>query len=146
MNRTLLLACGNSLRGDDGVAPYLAECLREGALAAQIHSARQWTPELAEPISRAELVIFLDASASLPPGEIACVAVRPIYKSPSSLTHQTSPASLLALADELYGKVPARAYLLTIGGASFGMREGLSADVQRAVPRAMERIRTLLAE
>jgi hydrogenase maturation protease len=146
MSRTLLLACGNSLRGDDGVAPCVADCLRESDLATQIHSALQWTPELAEPISQAELVIFVDASASLQPGEIACMAVRPIYKSPSSLTHQTSPASLLALAEELYGKVPARAYLLTIGGASFEMGEGLSADVRRAVPRATERIRTLLAE
>jgi hydrogenase maturation protease len=147
MNRALVLACGNALRGDDGVAMHIASCLRNGLCDPDtyIHSEHQWTPELAEPISKAELVIFLDASASVEPGRIACQALQPIYKSSGSLTHQTSPATLLALAETLYGAYPARAYLLTVGGASFEMAEGLSEPVRRAIPQAIERIKALLS-
>lgn len=147
MARTLILACGNSLRGDDGAALLLANWLRESGCdpETQICSQQQWTPELAEPISHAELVIFVDASASIPAGDVACVPLRPIYKSRESLTHQTSPATLLALAEQLYGKSPGRAYLVTIGGASFRMHEGLSVVVRRAIPRAVDQIRALLS-
>jgi hydrogenase maturation protease len=147
MNRALVLACGNVLRGDDGVAVHIANCLRNGICdpETQIHSEQQWTPELAEPISEAKLVIFLDASSSASPGEIVCQRLRPIYKSPASLTHHISPATLLALADELYRRSPERAYLITVGGASFEMKEGLSDPVSHAIPHAIERVKALLS-
>ena len=147
MNRALVLACGNALRGDDGVALHIASCLRSGLCDPETHvyAEHQWTPELAEPISEAELVIFLDASASLEPGQIHCQTLRPIYKSQASLTHHTSPATLLSLAESLFGAYPARAYLITVGGASFEMREGLSEPVRRAIPHAIERIKALLS-
>lgn len=147
MNRALVLACGNCLCGDDGVALHIASCLRNGICDAetQVHSDQQWTPELAERISKVDLVIFLDASTSIAPGEIACQRLQPIYRASSSLTHQTSPATLLSLADELYGTHPVRAYLITVGGASFELTEGLSEPVRRAIPRAIERVKALLS-
>jgi len=147
MGGRLILACGNPLRADDGAALVLANWLRETPREpeTQIYSQPQWTPELAEPISQADLVIFVDASASLPAGEVACVPLQPIYKSSASLTHQTTPALLLALAEQLYEKCPAQAYLVTIGCASFRMRRGLSVTVQRAIPRAVDQVRALLS-
>jgi len=147
MKRLLVLACGNSLRGDDGVALHIASCLRNGLCdpETQIHSDQQWAPELAEPISQADLVIFLDASANVLPGEIACQLLRPASNLPASFTHQTSPASLLALAGELFGSQPRRAYLLTIGGDSFDLVEGLSEPVRQAIPHAIERIKAILS-
>jgi len=148
MNRALVLACGNALRGDDGVALHVAGCLRNGLCDPETHiqTDHQWTPELAEPISKAELVIFLDASASIAPGKIACQALQLNSNSPASFTHQTSPAALLALAEGLYAMHPARAYLLTIGGACFDLKEGLSEPVRRAIPQAIEKIKALLSE
>lgn len=147
MIRAIVLACGNSLRGDDGIAPYIANCLRKDLQDSEtlVYSYQQWTPELAEPISKAGLVIFLDASGNLSPGKIACCSVSPVSNAPGSLTHQTSPAGLLALAELLYGTRPARAYLLTIGGVSFDVSEELSEPVRRAVPGVIEQIKTLLA-
>jgi hydrogenase maturation protease len=148
MSRALILACGNTLRGDDGVGAYVAKCLA-GELRdpeIEIQCDHQWTPELAEPISEAELVIFLDASASLPPGEIACQPLQPAPSSPAQFTHQTSPAALLSLAAELYGHIPARACLLTVGGRSFDLREELSPPVLQAVPAVLQRIRELLQD
>ena len=147
MSRALVLACGNSLRGDDGAALQIVRELQEGGCdpETQIHLEHQWTPELAEPISDADVVIFVDMSTAVAPGEIACQRLKPIYKSPASLSHQTTPASLLALAEELYKAHPARAFLVTIGGASFALTEELSPPVQKAISRAVESIKALLS-
>lgn len=60
----LILAYGNPLRRDDGVGwvigERLAEMLREDV--ADVRVLHQLTPELAEPISRAGAVIFIDAA------------------------------------------------------------------------------------
>jgi hydrogenase maturation protease len=146
MSRVLILACGNTLRGDDGVALHIASCMN-GACGADalVHSSQQWVPELAKPISQAEIVVFLDASASTPPGEMACHELPAGSSSPSSFTHQISPEALLALARDLYASYPARTYLLTVGGASFDLKEGLSDPVSHVIPQAIERIKALLA-
>ena len=147
MSRAIVLACGNALRGDDGLAPQIAGCLLKDLHdpEIQIRSDQQWTPELAEPISKAELVIFLDASASILTGEVACRRLRPAGNSATSITHQTSPSALLFLAQELYGSRPAHAYLITVGGASFELKEGLSEPVRRAIPDAIELIKSVLS-
>jgi hydrogenase maturation protease len=147
MNRALVLACGNSLRGDDGAALQIVRELQQGGCEPEtlIHFEHQWTPELAEGISEADLVIFVDASAALPAGEIAFQRLNPIYKSSASSSHQTTPASLLALAEELYRAHPARAFLVTIGGASFELSEELSEPVRKAIPHAVESIKALLS-
>jgi hydrogenase maturation protease len=147
MNRALVLACGNTLRGDDGAALHIVRGLQQGGCEPEtlIHFEQQWTPELAEAISEAELVIFVDASRAVPPGEISCQRLNPIYKSTASSSHQTTPASLLALAEELYKAHPAGAFLVTIGGASFELTEELSEPVRKAVPHAVESIKALLS-
>jgi len=146
MSRVLVLACGNALRGDDGVALHIASCLNGiSGPETRVHTDQQWAPELAQPISQAETVIFLDASVSVPPGVIACRELQTDKTSLSSFTHQISPEALLALSEELYGCRPEHAYLLTIGGASFDLQEGLSEPVRHVIPQAIERIKTLLA-
>jgi hydrogenase maturation protease len=147
MNRALVLACGNSQRSDDSVALHIASCLRSGNCdpETEILSHQQWTPELAEPISKAEIVIFVDASAGMPPGTIECRPVQPAPDASAGITHRTSPAALLWLAEKLYGRYPQRACLVTVGGASFELSETLSDPVSHAIPRAVECIKALLS-
>jgi hydrogenase maturation protease len=147
MKRALVLSCGNPQRGDDGAALHIADCLRSSLSdpETEIHSQQQWTPELAEPISEAEIVIFVDAAAGMSPGEIACRPLKPTQHILTSITHHTSPESLLSLAGELYGKHAPRAYLVTVGGVSFDLSEELSEPVRNAIPRATDRIKALLS-
>jgi hydrogenase maturation protease len=59
--RCLVLACGNTLRGDDGIGPWLADWARHrfsDQAGFRAISRQQWTPELAEDIARAESVLF----------------------------------------------------------------------------------------
>lgn len=70
MAHTLIIGYGNPLRGDDGLGWHVAQRLAAvlPQHRARIEVCHQLTPELAEPISRADLVIFIDAEDLAPAG------------------------------------------------------------------------------
>jgi hydrogenase maturation protease len=147
MTRTLILACGNPLRGDDAVALHLARQLRDQFAGPQIavHTFQQWTPELAEPLSRCDLAIFLDTSVRFSPGFVHSESVRPqVGEAHAVLTHSCTPPLLLRLSHQLYNRIPDRAFLVTIGAQSFVFSYSLSSPVQRAIPEALSRIHSIL--
>lgn len=141
----LLLAYGNPLRRDDGVGWVIGERLAE-MLAEDVADVRvlhQLTPELAEPISRAGVVIFVDAAEADEPGAIGWVEIQPGTFTAQPFTHQVDPAALLAGAKELFGHAPP-AHLLTVTGADFGYGEGLSPAVANAVGQAIGQIQQFI--
>jgi hydrogenase maturation protease len=146
MKRVIVLACGNSLRGDDGVGLCVAEELRGelGDSQAEISCSHQWTPELSEEISKMDVAVFVDASATLRPGQVQVRSITPSSEKVGATTHSMDPERLLALAQSLYGRAPEKAFLLTIGGESFAPGEELSTAVRAAVPVATARIKNLL--
>jgi hydrogenase maturation protease len=134
----LILACGNPLREDDGVGPWLAGWAQERFYAdprLRVLAAQQWTPELAEDIAAAAAVLFVDCSSSTAPGAVLLSDVSPRSTSQGLATHHLGASELLALALELFGHAPQKALLLTVGAASLDLREGFSAEVEAALPR-----------
>src|SRR3974377_587252 len=115
---SIVLACGNALRGDDGVAPYLAHQLY-GAICdanTEIVCSHQWLPEQAEDLSLATFAIFIVSWVALPPGEIR---VRPVHaerEAAVATSHSLTPPQLMALARDLFGGVTDSAILLCHGG------------------------------
>jgi hydrogenase maturation protease len=101
-------------------------------------AALQLTPELAERIAQADTLIFLDAEATVAPGEISVKAVEP---TDGTLDHQATPGGLLLLARTVYGATP-KSWLIGMGGEDFGLREGLTAAAERAVERAVAFVRS----
>lgn len=99
------------------------------------------TPELAELAARAAVVVFVDARAGLPAGEVATLWLSPGEGEPSGpgLTHALSPQAVLALAEALYGRRPP-AFLVTVNGRDFELGEGLSSEVARALPGLRARV------
>ena len=139
----LVIAWGNPLREDDGVAWHVVEGLRRlrprpGLPALLLRHAHQLTPELAEPLSRASGVVFVDARRDGPPGEVRCEPVVPATGS-NPLAHSLSPQGLLLYAEALYGRAP-RAVVVSIAGERFELGEALSSFVRRAVPRAIRAV------
>jgi hydrogenase maturation protease len=137
--RCLILACGNTLRGDDGVGPWLAQWAEERFRAeaeVKIVSRQQWTPELAEDIARADFAIFIDCSAASAPGSIELCEVKPALHGFAMDTHHLGAPELLALGRELFGAGPQSATLLTIGAASTELGEKFSEPVKAALPEA----------
>ena len=137
--RRLVLACGNTLRGDDGVGWHIAAGLENDPShsADQFVVTRQFLPEHAELISQADVVVFIDCSAQAAAGQIETIPIAPAQQLPGNLTHHLDPASLLRLALDLYGKMPSRSTAITIGGNFFELSEEMSAPVHAAIPAAM---------
>src|SRR5579884_268480 len=107
MARVLILGYGNPLRGDDGFGWHTAQ-----RLSAQFHSpdvqviaCDQLTLELAEDISRAERVLFIDAARNLRAGDVRCETIAPRAPgergSPLSYSHHLPPSTLLNVCREL---------------------------------------------
>jgi hydrogenase maturation protease len=150
--RVLLIGYGNVLRGDDALGPMAAERLRPlltGALRinAELLSCHQLYPELAEPLARCELALFVDAVACGEPGTVRVQRLWPQSGDTASLTHHVQPAALLALAQALYGRAP-EAMLVTGSGATFENCESLSEqgrkalhEICRLVPRLIQNFR-----
>lgn len=135
----LLIGYGNPLRGDDGIGPYLAEKLGDGWT---VITPMQLTPELAEPMSRARRVVFLDAEAGDAPGEVAYRRVEPLSAT-GAFSHNVTPASLLASARDLYGAQPDTA-LITVTGARFELSETFSPFIRERLADIVARVAALL--
>lgn len=139
----VLLACGNSLREDDGVGLRIAESAQKEIPATKLRiiAAQQWTPEIAAELGDAELAIFVDANAADEPGAIRVVPVEACAELAG--THRLDPAMVLGLAEAFCGHVPERAFLLTVGAGSFGYGEQMSPAVCKAVPKAVRLVAEL---
>jgi hydrogenase maturation protease len=137
--KCLILACGNTLREDDGVGPYLAEWaelrfVAESAVRVLIR--QQWTPDLAAEIAEADSVLFIDCSVLSDAGSVELLRLEPVAAGPGLATHQVHAPELLALSRELYDSLPRQALLLSVGAGSTELREGFSAPVTAALPEA----------
>jgi hydrogenase maturation protease len=145
MARILIIGIGNSLRSDDGVGWHVASELsgRLSASDADVIVLQQLMPEIAEPISRAEKVLFVDALQGGKPGSVRVQRIVPAAESRLD-SHRCTPASILKLALELYDRSP-EAFLITIAGESFDSGEELSAAVQEALPAVREAIERFLS-
>ena len=130
----------------------LAANSRSGAdlrlAGVEVLAVHQLTPELAVDMSRASLVILIDASVDDPPGAIT---VRPVTDDgdvtrgaagPSS--HHVGPGELLAVARVLYGHAPV-ALTVSVGIAHMGAGESLSPDVAAVLPAAADAVVDLVA-
>ena len=137
--RVLILACGNTLRSDDGVGPWLADWAEQHFAAEseiRVISRQQWTPDLAEDISHSGSVLFIDCSIESAPASIRVRPVVPTAPQQGLATHHQGASELLALARDLYDKSPSRAQLVTIGAGSTELGEDFSESVRDALPRA----------
>ena len=133
MGGVLIIGYGNPLRGDDGLGWRACEELRRLLPEAEVRVVHQLTPELAEPVSRARLAVFIDAGADGLPGEVRMERIEPAG-APTSFTHHVGTSMLLGMARALYGAAP-RAVLYSISGETFDCGDQLSAVVREALPR-----------
>ena len=134
----LVIGYGNTLRGDDGVGPRVAEAVGKLNLpGVRTLICPLLTPELAEPISRAAKVIFVDAAVDAPK-EVQWRKLEPNETS-QLMAHAADPRTMLALARDVFGHVP-EAWWLTIPAVDLGFSEEFSPEVQRGFAEAVEKI------
>jgi hydrogenase maturation protease len=133
--RVLILAYGNPLRSDDGIAWQVADLLRTelSSNSVEIVCAHQLTPEFAETMSHARGAIFIDARENGEPGQIHRARVMTATDGMCG-THRLTPGQLMALCSVLYPKTP-EAYEVSITGECFSHGERLSAALKEALSR-----------
>lgn len=143
-NSALVIGYGSTLRGDDGVGPRVAELIEARHLAGvETLICHQLTPELADPISKARLVIFVDAAMDVPDGLVQVNQVEPA-PTHQVMMHTASPQTLLHLAKSVFGHCPP-AWTVAIPVAEMGIGEHLSALAERGAESSCQRIIELIS-
>ena len=146
MSRILIVGYGNPLRGDDAFGWRVAESLLalEHDPAVEILCLHQLTPELMDPLSRADLAIFIDACAGEEPGAIVERRIDPESANRASFTHHATPEALLAGARTLYGRA-AEGVMISVAGADFSLRSELSPTVSSRLDEVIAATLRLIA-
>ena len=129
----VVVGYGNVMRTDDGFGWHAAARLADDPRLAgvEILQRHQLTPELALDISTAALVVLIDATTGLPPGEFTVERVRRSRGTPNSWSHHLSPATLVSLSDELYGSA-ADVVVVSCGVQSLDVGDRLSSVAEAA--------------
>jgi hydrogenase maturation protease len=148
MTGVLVVGYGNPLRGDDGAgfnAAWLLS-LDPRLQGADVLIRQQLTPELAEDVARADLVVLIDAAVGGGrPGTVSVRRVDAGQAGGTTWTHSVDPSILAVLADELYGRVPP-IMLVSVEAASMEPGRRLSSSVARALPEIVETVARLVKE
>ena len=142
----LVIGYGNVLRSDDGVGWHVVERLAEdprltGSTLLHVH---QLTPELALDISRATIVVLVDAQHGPDAGTCVVDRVAPDEDVATTWSHHLDPSSLTGLAIELYGNAP-EVYTVGVGIASLEAGDELSPEVRMALPEIADAVVALVA-
>jgi hydrogenase maturation protease len=167
--KILAIGYGNTLRGDDGVGPLVAERLAAQNLPnLESLAVPQLMPELAADMAQVEIVLFIDAcvgegNRNQSPPELGDLGsnckkvatspisfqplIKPLFPAPSviRLDHAWSPSVLLHLSKTLYGANPS-AYQILIPVVQFDYGATLSAIARNGMNQAIEIIQTIVWE
>ncbi|MGF1487536.1 MAG: hydrogenase maturation protease [Prochloraceae cyanobacterium] len=148
MKNILIIGYGNTLRGDDGAGQLVArEIAKKNHQNVKCLAVHQLTPELAEDISQASQVIFVDAVITNE-SKSQKITVKPIKKpifAQISTGHVGYPRSLLSLTQALYSRIPPACSIL-IPAVNFEFGEELSLLTQTGIQEAIAAIEKLILD
>jgi len=136
----LIIAIGNPLRRDDGVALHMLKLLKVPQ-GVTTYKAQQLTPELAMEICVFDLVIFADADMVAERVVIEQVDVPP---PDCPLTHVTRPQDVVALSRVLFS-FTGEAFVCRIPVIDLSQGESLSSYARNSAVNATREIEAFLA-
>jgi hydrogenase maturation protease len=142
---TLVIASGNSLRGDDGVGKAAADIVKSWRTpGVKVLSVYQLVPELIDEMKEVQRVLFIDAGTNTAGRAFETCIIEP-KQSRRFFGHHDTPANLLALLRDLDGRAP-EARLLSISACSFDHDDGLTDIAGNNMRAAVEWIGKYLLE
>jgi hydrogenase maturation protease len=154
--RVLVIGYGNPSRQDDGVGLAVVNGLR--ALMGQVpleegddgfddlgHDLdtlflQQLSPELAETLVDYDHVVLVDAHFGIYPELVHRTELDPQIEA-AIVSHHFKPGTLLALAQQLYGRAPT-AELVSVRGFAFDFTSELSPETAAGVAQVIEELAT----
>ena len=140
----LIFTYGNPSRGDDALGPALFEMLEKYKLETgrldnvDLLTDFQLQIEHAVDLEHRQYILFVDAS-------ISCTAPFEFHelkaeRDDSFTTHAMSPASVLAVYQQINRREPPPAYLLMIRAYKFGLGQEMSAQARANLQMAYKHI------
>ena len=142
MNKVLVIGYGNTLRGDDAAGIHAAELIAKRRPEIECFCIHQLMPELAEQIAVSDIVIFFDADVNVTQPNVRLAV--PSVEDDQPRTHFISPESLLRLSQQLYQRMPLKAYVIGIPASQFEFSEELSESTKKAVEESVILVESLL--
>lgn len=143
--KTLVIGYGNPLRGDDALGHAAAEAIASLQIPnVEVIRVHQLLPELCDNIKNADRVLFIDAAILDDAQGFRCERIHPI-RSHVALGHHETAGNVLALAGELYDRVP-EAWLLSVAACSFEHGASISPFAQANLDTALAWIRCFLSQ
>ena len=133
----LVIAIGNRLRADDGVAHHLADLVHDATLL-RVH---QLTPELAADLDHHDPVIFLDADPATEGPSLE--RIHPPRETTAALSHSMNPETLVAIATRLYG-FQGEAWICGLYARDFSASTELSPQAAAQLGQAAHLVQQLL--
>ncbi|MGA3286042.1 MAG: hydrogenase maturation protease [Bacteroidota bacterium] len=143
MNKVLVIGYGNTLRGDDAAGIRAAELIAKRRPEIECVCMHQLMPELAEQIAESDIVIFFDADVNVTQPNVRLAV--PSVEDDQPRTHFISPESLLHLSQQLYQRMPLKAYVIGIPASQFEFSEELSESTKKAVEESVILAESLLS-
>lgn len=141
----LIIGYGNTLRSDDGAGQIVANQIASWNLPrVRSLAVHQLTPELAEDVARADIVIFVDAVIPSQQNSDK-IEIKTLKYSEKYLNsgHTADPQSLLYLSNFLYKKLPL-AYWILIPAINFDFGEEISFLAQQGITQALLAIKQII--
>lgn len=144
MKKTLVYGYGNVGRKDDGLGVLLAGAIEqwaetEGLVWINVDTNYQLNIEDAESISNYDVVYFVDASLE----EIDDVSISEVKPDDNKIEfsmHAISPAYVLKLCNDMFGKTP-QTFLVHLKGYEWDFVEGLSQQAELILKKGIERLK-----
>lgn len=147
MKKCLVIGYGNTLRGDDGLGPYIAEGLQGvGGVDIRIMVFPQLDLILASQMGEADFVIFVDARVDDNEELVKIERIEPAAGSIDQLTsHTMTIPALLRIAFDWYGAAP-KCYAVMPKGYDFSIGETISDRGLVAATHARSKIIEILGQ
>jgi hydrogenase maturation protease len=148
VKKCLVIGYGNTLRGDDGLGPYIAEGLQSVVglygVDVRIMVFPQLDLVLASHMDKAEMVIFVDARVDDIEELVKIERIEPAAGSIDPLTsHTMNIPALLRIAFDWYGAAP-KCYAVMPKGYDFSIGETISDRGLLAATHARSKIIEIL--
>lgn len=147
--KTLIYGYGNPGRQDDGLGNEFVEIIDrwivlEGVEGVYTDSNYQLNIEDSDTISSADIVVFVDATIE----EIDDFYINKVEPSEAKVEfsmHAVSPAFVVNLCNEIYGKYP-ECYLIHIKGYEWDFAEGLTDKAKENLNKAIDFVKGRILE
>jgi len=131
-----LIGIGNCSRRDDGLGwAFLDKIKKKMPSGPELIYKYQLNIEDAEMISSADTVVFIDAYSGALENGFSFEECLPV-DSFEFTTHALSPGVIVSLCKNLYNSEP-DAYVLKIQGSEWELKDGLSADAEKNLEKAL---------